>query len=102
RKRKISGLRLHQIVEARECGARAGSAIGGKMRADEARIGVLQRRIGEAEPVRLIAAEIVEKPVGAARQRRQHLAGLRLLQVERQAALVAVEALEEMAVFGAE
>src|SRR5262249_14878320 len=72
--------------------------IGGKMGADDPRIEPLKLRIGDAEPLGLIAAQVVESGIGSAHQRVQHAASLWVLQVERQALLIAVERLEEMAV----
>src|ERR1044072_3323684 len=68
------------------------------MRADDLRIDVLQRIVSDAETLRLVAAQIVERGVGRSDEFVEDAARLRMLQVEREAALVAVECLEEMAV----
>src|ERR1043165_1027113 len=68
------------------------------MRADDLRIDALQRVVGDAQPLGLIATQIVEPRIGRAHQLVEYAARLRVLQVEREAALVAVERLEEMAV----
>src|SRR5262249_44863073 len=68
------------------------------MGADDSWIDPLKLCIGDPEPLGLIAAQVIEGGIGSAHQRVQHPRRLRMLQVERQALLVAVEGLEEMAV----
>ena len=68
------------------------------MGADDLRIGRREMRVSQPEPFRQIAAQIVEKRVGARRQPVQYPARRRLLQIERDALLVAVEAVKELAV----
>ena len=68
------------------------------MRADELGIELGELRVGHAEPLGLVAAQVVEGGVRRAHQCVQHAGRLRVLQVQRQALLVAVEGLEEMAV----
>ena len=68
------------------------------MRADDLGIDLLQLRVGEAELLRLVAAQVVEGRIGRAHQRGAARLRLRVLQVEREALLVAVEGLEEVAV----
>ncbi len=100
--RQVARLGLHQIVVARPVRPAAVPPIGREMRADDARIGVLQRGVGHAEPRRLVAAQVVQHAVGAAHQVAQHRPALLRAQAERDRALVAVERLEEMAVVFAE
>src|SRR6185437_13022023 len=95
---EIAGFRLHEIVIAGPRRARAGAAIGREMRADDARVRLPERGISEAQALRLVAAQIVEDAVGFFCQRMEDLARGFLLEVERQAALVAVEALKEVTV----
>ncbi len=70
------------------------------MRTHDGRIHVLQLVVGEAELHRQIAAQIVEHRVAGGDQ--QHFAAFGLLQVQRQAALVAVEGFEKVAIAFAE
>ena len=93
-----SAFRLHQVVVARPIGPAVVAAISGQMRTDDARIDVLQRGVVEAELCRLIAAQIVHHRIGTRDQIGEDLAALRMLQVEREAALVEVEALVKEAV----
>lgn len=68
------------------------------MRAYDARIGRLQLIIGNAEPRRLIATQIVQHRVRRRRQVAQNALPLGRPQVQRHRALVAIERLEEVAV----
>jgi hypothetical protein len=68
------------------------------MGADDPRVGRCQGGIGQAELLRQIAAQIVEHRIGPRRQRMQHTPRRGFLQIERDALLVAVEAVEELAV----
>ena len=72
------------------------------MRAHDARVDLAQRIVGQAERGGLVAAQVVEQPVRAAREVAQHRAPAVAAQVERDRALVAVEGLEELAVARAE
>src|SRR5262249_21663616 len=65
---------------------------------DQPGVELRELRIGDAEALGLVAAQVVERGVGRAYQRVQHALRARMLQVQRQALLVAVEGLEEMAV----
>jgi len=68
------------------------------MGADDLRVGGRQRGVGQPELLRQIAAQVVDKSVGIGGEAMQHLPRLRLLEIERDAFLVAVEAVEELAV----
>src|SRR5687768_16581396 len=72
------------------------------MRAHDARIDVTQRVVGEPEHRRLVAAQVVEHAVGAAREIAEYGAPAVAAQVERDRTLVAIEGLEELAVARAE
>jgi hypothetical protein len=72
------------------------------MRANDARVRVLERRVGEAELVGLIATQIVEYGVGGGDQPLEGLLTLRGLQVEADAAFVEIEGLEKVRVVFAE
>jgi hypothetical protein len=72
------------------------------VRANDARVDVAQRVVGESERCRLVAAQVVEHAVGVAREVAEHGAAAVAAQVERDRALVAVEGLEELAVARAE
>src|ERR1700722_18837981 len=98
----MAGSRLHEIIAAGPVGARAGTPVSGEVRADDARIGVFERRVGETERAGQVAAQIVEHTVGAARQRMQDFARAVLFQIEREALFVTIEALEKMTVIGRE
>ena len=73
-------------------------AIGREVHADDPRIGHREIGIGQAKLCRKIAAQIVEQRIRARRQPVQHFARGGFLQVERDAFLVAVKAVEELAV----
>ena len=60
---KIARFRLHQIIIARPGFARSLPAIGRKMRADDARVDVLQRVKGQAKLIRLITAQIIQNRI---------------------------------------
>src|SRR5207302_4839047 len=79
-------------------GARALAAIGRQMGADDPRVGRCQRGIGQAELLRQVAAQVVEEGIGSGCEAVQHVARGGFLQIERDALLVAVEAVEELAV----
>jgi hypothetical protein len=72
------------------------------VRADEARIRCLQLRVGQADLRRHIAAQVVEQRVCARDQIAEHRRPLGMLQVQRDALLVAVEGMEKLAVLGRE
>ena len=70
--RHVAGLGLHQVVVAGPGAARAAAAVGRQVGADDARVGVLQRRVVEAELGRQVAAQVVEHGVGAGDQALEH------------------------------
>src|SRR5262245_35940801 len=72
------------------------------MCAHDARVRLLQGRVGQAELRRQVAAQVVEHGVRFGCQRMEHRPPLRMLEIERQALLVPVEGLEELAVRVAE
>src|SRR5688572_783903 len=61
-------------------------------------VDVAQRFIRQAKLLRQVAPQVVEHALGGAREVAEHGAALRMLQVERDGALVPVEGLEELAV----
>ena len=91
-----AGFGLHQIVIARPGGAGVAPAIGGQVPADDLRIDALQRRIGQFQLVRLVAAQIVRNRVGGLHQRFERRAPVRRLQVEGDGLLALRERLEEL------
>ena len=96
--RQIAGLRLHQIVVARPGLALTVAAVGREMRADDPGVDLAELRVGESELLRLVAAQVVEGRIRRAHEPVQNLFCPRVLEVERDALLVAVEGLEEVAV----
>src|SRR5688572_1825719 len=72
------------------------------MGAHDARVHLAQRFVRESERRRLVAAQVIEHAIGAAREIAEHDAAGVVPQVERDRALVAVEGLEELAVARAE
>ena len=95
---EVAGLGLHHIVEAGPGGALVVAAVGREVHADEARVDGGEAPVVEPERTRQVAAQVVDEGVGAPRQALQDLAAARLLEVQRQAALVAAEGLVEEAV----
>ena len=68
------------------------------MHADEARIDRAEARVVEAERARQVAPQVVDERIGAPGELLENLPAARLLEVEREAALVAAEGLVEEAV----
>ena len=68
------------------------------MNADDARVHVGQLRVGDAELGRKVAAQIVEHRITAFHELAKDLLALGMLEVEAEAALVAVEGFVEVAV----
>ena len=99
---KVAGFGLHHVVEAGPGGALVVAAVGREVHADETRVDRTEARIVESEGARQVAAQVVDQGVGAPGQLLQNLPAARLLEIQRQAALVAAEGLEEeaVAVFG--
>ncbi|MFO1427810.1 MAG: hypothetical protein U1F11_12735 [Steroidobacteraceae bacterium] len=95
---QVAGLGLHEVVVAGPAAALVVAAVGRQVRADDARVGGGERRVGEAELVRLVAAQVVEHGVGGADQPVEHRLALGALEVQRHAALVEVQRLEVLAV----
>ena len=95
---EIAGLRLHHVVEAGPGGALVIAAVGREVHADEARVDRAEARVIEPERARQVAPQVVDQGVGAAGQLLKNLPAARLLEVQRNAALVAAEGLEEEAV----
>src|SRR5690606_13197574 len=77
-------------------------AVGRQVRAHDARIEFLQRVVGEPQPCGQVSPQVVEHGVRPGHEPLEHAHAFGLLQVEREAALVAVEGMEEMAVVRAE
>ena len=72
------------------------------MRADDARVDFLQRFISQAKLVRLITAQIIQHRIRMAHQLAQNRHAFGVFQIQRKAALVAVEGVMEMAIAWAE
>ena len=100
--RQIPGLRLHQVIIARPGFPGSRAPVRAEMRADDAWVRVLQRVVRQAQFVRLVATQIVHHRIGLSDQAAQDAQPFGVLQVQRQAALAAIERLMEMTVAGAE
>ena len=72
------------------------------MDADDGRVAVPEAAVGEAQRLRLIASKVPEHRLASRGQVSKHLLPGGRLEVEREAPLVAVEALVEVAVAGPE
>jgi hypothetical protein len=86
-----------QVVTG-EVGPGAGLAVAGDGAVDDARIDRPHRLVADAELVHHAGPEALENHVGIARQAQENLDARRLLQVQAQALLVAIDDAEEQAV----
>ena len=86
-----AGHRLHGEVHRRIVAIEALLAVAGALRIDEARVDLVHRLDAEAEPLRHAGREVLHQHVGALDHLDQQVAPLRVLQVERDRALVGVE-----------
>ena len=82
------------FVEARPLAVGAGLSISGDARVNDARIDRTQILVADLEPRLHVGSEILDHHVGLLRQPKECLAPLLRLQVERDAALVAMQVLE--------
>src|SRR4029079_3797614 len=89
---------LHQIIETRPGRAAAAAAISGEVNADDARVHIGELRVGQTELRRQVAAQIVEHGIAGLDELAKDLLAFGLLEVEAEAALVAVEGFVEVAV----
>ena len=96
--REKAAFRLDQKVVARPAFARAFAAVGGQVRAHDPRVDRLEVVVAQAQLLGLIAAHVAEHAIGGRDQVLEHLAALRMLEIEGQRPLVAIEGLEELAV----
>jgi hypothetical protein len=99
---QVAGLGLHQVVVARPALALVVATVGGEVRAEDARVRRPERGVVEAELLRLVAAQVVHDHVGGAHEAAKGGLALGALEVQRDALLVEVEGLEEVAVVGPE
>ncbi len=88
---------LDDVVEGRAVGKGPVLAVAMRGAIDEARVDLAQLFVGEAEPRHRLRAHVVHQNVALPHQRQEGLCRFRLLQIERQRALVAVEVQEHMA-----
>src|SRR5262249_2523002 len=86
---------LHHVVVAAFGRPRPGHAVAGERAADDAWVDVPQLRAGQPEPLRLVTAEVGEHCVAGAHDVLEHRSRIRMAEVEGDAALAAVERLEE-------
>ncbi len=90
-----AGEALHDVVVAALGRARPGHPEAGERAADDARVDLLQVLVRDAEPLRIVAAEVRVDGVDGANEVLEHRPRLRVAQIEGDAPLVAVERLEE-------
>ena len=99
---QVSGLRLHEEVESRPGRPFPVAPVGREMDADDGLVAPAELFVREAELVRLIPAEVPEHRFAGRGEVAEHLPPGVRFEVEPEAALVAVEALVEVAVPGTE
>ena len=87
--------RLRDHLEALVVGVRPLAAEAFDGRGDDARVDLRERVVPEPEALHRARAEVLDHHVGRLRQRLEHLAAARRLQVERHALLVQVHEAEE-------
>src|SRR6188768_2191036 len=90
--------RLHEVVVAGPRRAGAFPPVCREVRADDVWLYVLECFVGDAELRGQVAAQIVEDAVGRSHERVENLLPARVLQIESDALLVAIESLKELAV----
>ena len=96
--RHVAELRLDQVVEGRLARPRSAGPVAAQRAADDARVAMAQLLVGEPQPRRTVAAQVAEQRVRHLDEVAEDRAALGRPQVQCEAALAAVERLEEEAV----